>query len=87
MRCSPEFLTSLVGREEPALGGFEVCSPEDRRSEHGEQKPQPFQKQAEVVADGGQDGVAAAADEIISAHAMLRLEMIDNGFDHGPSSK
>jgi len=49
-----------------------------------QQKPQPVEKEAEVVADRGEhgvDGVADAVSEVIVAHAVLGLEMTDYGLD------
>ena len=55
-------------REERGLGGLSQCYGYYRCCEGSEQKPEPFQKQAEVVADGCEDGVdriAAASGEVI----------------------
>ena len=52
-----------------------------------QQEPQPPDQEAEVVADGGEygvDGVAGAVSEMIAAHAVLGLEMADDGLDGGP---
>ena len=52
----------------------------------GQQKLQPSDQAAEVVADGGEDGiggVALAVPEVIAAHAMLGFEMADDRFDGG----
>jgi len=47
---------------------------------------EPAQEQAEVVAGGGEDGVAAvavAALEIVPVHAVLGLDVADDGLDGG----
>lgn len=49
-----------------------------------QQKPEPFEQEAEVVAGRGEngiDGVAGAVGEIVSLHAMIGFEMSDDGFD------
>jgi len=55
-----------------------------------QQKPEPSDQAAEVVADGGEDGVGGVAPtipEIVTAHAMLDFEMADHGFDGGPAAQ
>ena len=55
-----------------------------------QQKPEPSDQATEVVADSCEDGVCRIAPtepEIVSAHAMLGLEMADHGFDRGPAAK
>src|SRR5262249_8589370 len=47
---------------------------------------EPAQEQAEVVAGSGEHGVdaiAIAAGEIVAAHAVILLEVADDGFDGG----
>jgi hypothetical protein len=55
--------------------------------QRGTQKlDQPAQKQSEVVAGGGKDGIHAVAPrilEIVSAHAVFQLEMADDGLVGG----
>src|SRR5260370_35552855 len=54
-----------------------------------QQKPQPSDEEAEVVAGGGQkrvDGIALAVAQIVTAHAVLGFEMADDGLDSGPSA-
>jgi len=49
-----------------------------------QQNPEPADQAAEVVADGGEDGVigvAAPEPEIVAAHAVLGLEVADDGLD------
>ena len=65
-----------------------------RREECGQdlaqQKPEPADEAAEVVAGGGEDGVggvAAGEPEIVAAHAVLGLEMADDGLDGGPAAQ
>ena len=56
----------------------------------GQQKPEPADEAAEVVAGGGEDGVdgvAATEPEIVAAHAVLGLEMADDGLDGGPAAQ
>jgi hypothetical protein len=56
--------------------------------DRAQQKPQPVEQEAEVVADGGEygvDGVASAMGKVIAAHAVLGLEMTDHRFDGGAS--
>ncbi len=48
--------------------------------------PQPHEESSEVVAGGGEhgvDGVAAGVGEVIAAHAVMFLEVADDGFDGG----
>ena len=50
------------------------------------QMPQPGEQEAEVVAGGGEDGVdgvAGGMGEMVAAHAVLGLEMADDGLDGG----
>ena len=54
-----------------------------------QQEPQPPDEEAEVVTGGGKHGVggvAGAVGEIIAAHAVLFLEMADDGLDGGSPS-
>jgi hypothetical protein len=54
-----------------------------------QQKPEPADQAAEVVAGGGEDGVGGVAPtvpEIVAAHAVLGFEMADDGFDGGPAA-
>ena len=49
-----------------------------------QQKAEPADQAAEVVADGGEDGVdgvAACMGEVIAAHAVVVLEMADYRLD------
>jgi hypothetical protein len=51
-----------------------------------QQKPQPREEAAEVVAGGGEhgvDGVAACVGEVIAAYAVMFLEMADDGLNAG----
>lgn len=44
----------------------------------------PLEQKLEVVADGGEkrvDGIALLSGEIVAVHAMLVLEMPDDGLD------
>ena len=55
-----------------------------------QQKPEPADEAAEVVAGGGEDGVdgiAATVGEIVAAHAVLGFEMADDGLDGGPAAQ
>src|SRR3979411_2163209 len=55
-----------------------------------QQKPEPADQAAEVVAGGGEDGVGSVAPtgpEIVAAHAVLGFEMADDGFDGGPAAQ
>ena len=57
--------------------------------EQTQQKPEPADEAAEVVAGGGEDGVgcvAATEPEIIAAHAVLGFEMADDGLDGGSAA-
>jgi hypothetical protein len=61
----------------------------DRDQDEGEQEHDPPDQAAEVVADGGEDGVVGvtvAAGEIVAIHAVLALEMADDGLDGGTAS-
>ena len=59
----------------------------DRADQESEQqKPEPAEEEAEVVAgrgENGVDGVALAVPEIVAAHAVLGFEMTDDGLDGG----
>jgi hypothetical protein len=51
---------------------------------------EPFEQQAEVVSNGGEDGVCGIAGlmgEIVAAHAVLGFEMSDDRLDGGASSQ
>src|SRR5436189_1937006 len=53
-----------------------------------QQKPEPSDQTAEVVAGGGEDGVVgitAPEPEIVAAHAVLGFEMADDGLHGGPA--
>ena len=55
-----------------------------------QQKPEPSDQAAEVVADGGEDGVvgiAASEPEIVSAHAVFGFEMANDGLDGGSAAQ
>ena len=54
-----------------------------------QQKPEPADEAAEVVAGSGEDGVEGIAllvGTIIAAHAVLGFEMADDGLDGGPAA-
>lgn len=54
----------------------------------GAKKHEPAEQQAEVVSDGGEDGidgVAAGMGEVIAVHSVVGFEMADDGFDGGSS--
>src|SRR5258708_38796701 len=58
----------------------------ERGQDYGHQESQPFEQAAEVVASGGEDGVSGVAmssGEVVSAHAMLGLDVSDDRFDRG----
>src|SRR5262249_52714779 len=58
----------------------------ERNQDSEQQKPQPCEEAAEVVARGGEhgvDGVAAGVGKVIAAHAVVFLEMADDGFNGG----
>ena len=69
------------------VGGVEAARVES--SDEGTQnRRQPAQEEMEVVAGGGEDGIDAVAVwsfEVIAAHAVLGLEMADDGLDGGAS--
>ena len=55
-----------------------------------QQKPEPADQAAEVVAGGGKDGIvgiALAEPEIVATHAVLGFEMADNGLDGRPAAQ
>jgi hypothetical protein len=55
-----------------------------------QQKAEPTDKAAEVVAGGGEDGVGGvplAEPEIVAAHAVLGLEMADDRLDGGSAAQ
>lgn len=55
-----------------------------------QQEAEPTDEAAEVVAGGGEDGVGGVSlpePEIVAAHAVLGLEMADDGFDGGPAAQ
>ena len=59
------------------------------RQKQAQEKPQPVEEEAEVVAGGskdGVDGVAAAEGEIVAIHAVLVLDVADDRLDGGPAS-
>ena len=54
-----------------------------------QQKTEPADEAAEVVTDGGENGVvevAVAVGEIVAVHSVLVLGMADDGFDGGAAS-
>ena len=56
------------------------------QNENSPQKPQPCREAAEVIAGGGEhgiDGVAACVGEVIATHAVMFLEMADDGLNGG----
>src|SRR3546814_19559391 len=70
----------------------DVCSSdlewgsEDRQEQGTQECFQPADEEAEVVAGGGEDGVgvvAVAALEIVALHAVLGLDVADDGLDSG----
>src|SRR3546814_17335266 len=70
----------------------DVCSSdlewgsEDRQEQGTQECFQPADEEAEVVAGGGEDGVgvvAVAALEIVALHAVLGLDVADDGLDGG----
>jgi hypothetical protein len=66
--------------------GLKRCSKGDEYL--AQQEPDPSDQAMEVVADGCEDGVGGVAPtepEIVSAHAMVGLEIADDGLDGGPS--
>lgn len=66
--------------------GWRCCGCEHRRDE-GAQKPQPVEQKAEVTAYGGEHGVVGVTlgeGQEVAAHAMVALEVTDDGFDGGP---
>jgi hypothetical protein len=61
----------------------------ESREDLAQQKAEPTDE-AEVVAGGGEDGVGGvplAEPEIVAAHAVLGLEITDDGFDCGPAAQ
>ena len=57
---------------------------EERLEEDAQKPPQPAPEEGEVVAGGSEEGVAAVAAtvlEVIAAHAVLGLEVADDGLD------
>src|SRR6266576_4094356 len=55
-----------------------------------QQKPEPSDQAAEVVAGGGEDsvgGITVSEAEIVAAHAVLGFEMADDGLDGGPAAQ
>src|SRR3546814_17988056 len=54
----------------------------------GAKKREPAEEQAEVVADGGEDGIdgiAGGMGEVIAIHPVVGFEMTDDGLDGGSS--
>src|ERR1700682_6742014 len=65
-----------------------------RRGESDEdlaqQKAEPADQAAEVVADSGEDGVGSLpppVPEIVAVHSVLGLEVADDGLDGGPAAQ
>ena len=55
---------------------------QDQQSE--QQEPQPGEEETEVITGGGEhgvDGVAGGMRQVIAVHAVLGLEMADDGLD------
>ena len=55
-----------------------------------QQEPEPADQAAEVLADGGEDGVVGTAltvPEIVAVSTVLGLEMADDGLDGGPAAQ
>ena len=81
----------LVVREEPLcdLGGAADCWRAAEDLGEGAQKVcEPAQQEVEVEAGGCEDGVGAialSALEMVSAQAVIGLEVADDGLDGGPS--
>ena len=51
-----------------------------------QQQRQPADEAAEVVADGGEDGIGGVTltmPEVVAVHAMVGFEMSDHGLDGG----
>src|SRR3546814_5289420 len=70
------------------LLGCVICEwgSEDRQEQGTQECFQPADEEAEVVAGGGEDGVgvvAVAALEIVALHAVLGLDVADDGLDGG----
>jgi hypothetical protein len=54
------------------------------------QQAQKSKQNAEVVADGGEHGiagVAGAVSEVVASHAVLSLEMSDHGPERSPAAR
>jgi hypothetical protein len=52
--------------------------------DEGKPKREPGEEPSEVVASGGEDGVdgiSRSAGELVAVHAMIGLEVADDGFD------
>src|SRR5688572_10928609 len=63
---------------------------EECGQEQAQQRPEPSDEAAEVVAGGGEDGVggvALAEPEIVAAHAVLGLEMADDRLYGRPAAQ
>ena len=59
----------------------------DQQSE--QQDPQPGEEEAEVITGGGKDsvdGVAGGMRQVVAVHAVLGLEMADDGLDRRTAS-
>src|SRR5882762_1695945 len=80
----------IVVREEPRFQAGLIKGPGQRAARLPQQNPEPADQAAEVVADSGEDGVigvAAREPEIVAGHAVLGLEMANNGLDGGPTAE
>jgi len=69
---------------------IEARPSEDCDQDLAQQETEPSDEAAEVVASGGEDGVAGVAlpvPEIVAAHTVLGLEMADDGLDGGSAAQ
>ena len=63
-----------------------ICVRAERADDERKPKREPGQEASEVVAGSGEDGVdgiTGAVGEVIAAHAMLGLQVSDDGLDRG----
>jgi hypothetical protein len=66
----------------PISDGFGLGGEVERNQDSEQQKPQPCEEAAKVVAGGGEhgvDGLAAGMGKVIAAHAVVFLEVADDG--------
>lgn len=83
--------SSFSSPRHPALLSSRPCLKRSGKSgeDFAQQQAEPADEAAEVVASDSKDGVGSvplAEPEIIAAHAVLGLEMADDGFDGGPAA-